>query len=154
MTNTALKAQIDSQITNETLPNSVSPTDVGGNLKAVVDYVDQEVLTSQEKVKNSIIGFLSYDGTDFIFTSVINQVSAIINWTDDSGTIIGTTSTAVLTSEKTIVKDQSLTENGGYIITGRRVNSTNFTMSFTNTDGTNTTVPNFSNMPIEIDIYI
>ena len=43
MTNTALKAQIDSQITNETLPNSVSPTDVGGNLKAVVDYVDQQV---------------------------------------------------------------------------------------------------------------
>lgn len=43
MTNTALKAQIDSQITNETLPNSISPTDVGGNLKAVVDYIDQQV---------------------------------------------------------------------------------------------------------------
>jgi hypothetical protein len=43
MTNTALKAQIDSQITNETLPNSVSPADVGGNLKAVVDYVDQKI---------------------------------------------------------------------------------------------------------------
>ena len=42
MTNTALKAQIDSQVTNETLPNSISPTDVGGNLKAVVDYVDQQ----------------------------------------------------------------------------------------------------------------
>jgi len=43
MTNTALKAQIDSQITNETLPNSISPADVGGNLKSVVDYTDQEV---------------------------------------------------------------------------------------------------------------
>ena len=43
MTNTALKAQIDSQVTNETLPNSISPADVGGNLKAVVDYVDQQV---------------------------------------------------------------------------------------------------------------
>lgn len=42
MTNTALKAQIDSQVTNETLPNSISPADVGGNLKAVVDYVDQQ----------------------------------------------------------------------------------------------------------------
>jgi len=44
MTNTALKAQIDSQITNETLSNSISPADVGGNLKAVVDYIDQQAL--------------------------------------------------------------------------------------------------------------
>ena len=43
MTNTALKAQIDSQITNETSPNSISPADVGGNLKSVVDYIDQQV---------------------------------------------------------------------------------------------------------------
>lgn len=42
MTNTVLKAQIDSQITNETLPNTISPADVGGNLKSVVDYVDQQ----------------------------------------------------------------------------------------------------------------
>jgi len=42
MTNTSLKAQIDSQITNETLPSSISPADVGGNLKAVVDYIDQQ----------------------------------------------------------------------------------------------------------------
>lgn len=42
MTNTALKAQIDSQITNETTAASITPTDVGTNLKAVVDYVDQQ----------------------------------------------------------------------------------------------------------------
>jgi len=41
MDSTTLKAQIDSQITNETLPNSITPAEVGGNLKAVVDYVDQ-----------------------------------------------------------------------------------------------------------------
>jgi len=38
MTNTALKAQIDSQITNETTPAGITPTDVGTNLKSVVDY--------------------------------------------------------------------------------------------------------------------
>lgn len=43
MTNTELKAQIDSQITNETSANAITPTDVGTNLKAVVDYVDQEI---------------------------------------------------------------------------------------------------------------
>ena len=42
MDSTALKAQIDSQITNETSPNSISPADVGGNLKSVVDYSDQQ----------------------------------------------------------------------------------------------------------------
>lgn len=38
MTNTALKAQIDSQITNETTPNGITPTEVGSNLKEIVDY--------------------------------------------------------------------------------------------------------------------
>lgn len=42
MDNTTLKAQIDSQITNETTPAGITPTDVGTNLKAVVDYVDQQ----------------------------------------------------------------------------------------------------------------
>ena len=44
MTNTELKAQIDSQITNETTPLGITPTEVGSNLKAIVDYVDQQVL--------------------------------------------------------------------------------------------------------------
>lgn len=52
MTSTELKAQIDSQITNETTANAITPTDVGTNLKAIVDYVDQqdelsEVLTNK-----------------------------------------------------------------------------------------------------------
>ena len=45
MDSTTLKAQIDSQITNETAPNSISPADVGGNMKAVVDYTDQQAPT-------------------------------------------------------------------------------------------------------------
>lgn len=43
MTSTELKAQIDSQITNETTANAITPTDVGTNLKEIVDYVDQQV---------------------------------------------------------------------------------------------------------------
>jgi hypothetical protein len=45
MTSTELKSQIDSEITNETAPNSVSTIDVGTNLKDIVDYVDQEIST-------------------------------------------------------------------------------------------------------------
>ena len=50
MTNTQLKTQIDSQITNETSANAITPTDVGTNVKAVVDYVDQEKSLKVDKV--------------------------------------------------------------------------------------------------------
>lgn len=43
MTNTELKSQIDLDVTNKIANNSVTPTNVGSNIKAVVDYVDQEV---------------------------------------------------------------------------------------------------------------
>jgi hypothetical protein len=43
MTNTQLKGNIDSSISNKTLNSSILPTDVGGQLKSVVDYTDQEV---------------------------------------------------------------------------------------------------------------
>lgn len=43
MTNTELKDQIDSEITNETAINSVSTADVGESMKDIVDYVDQEI---------------------------------------------------------------------------------------------------------------
>jgi len=50
MTNTVLKAQIDSQITNETTPLGITPTKVGGNLKSIVDYVDQEIVVKKIKI--------------------------------------------------------------------------------------------------------
>lgn len=43
MTNTQLKAQIDVAITNKTEDNSVTPLNVGQQIKDVVDYIDQEV---------------------------------------------------------------------------------------------------------------
>ncbi|CAH56664.1 hypothetical protein PHG11b_37 [Flavobacterium phage 11b] len=43
MTNTELKAQIDSQVTNKTAQKSITASQVGVNTKAVVDYVDQQV---------------------------------------------------------------------------------------------------------------
>lgn len=43
MTNTQLKSQVDLEITNKTENNSVTPLNVGKNIKDVVDYVDQEI---------------------------------------------------------------------------------------------------------------
>ena len=154
MTSAELKAQIDSQITNETTANAITPTDVGTNLKAIVDYVDQEVLTSQEKIKDTIVGLLSYDGTDFTYTSIVNETAATISWSKFSGIITGTMSSAVLTAGKAIIKDQSIDSGGGYIVTGRQANTTIFTLTCTSTAGTNSSVPNFTDMPIEINIYL
>jgi hypothetical protein len=53
MTSTELKSQIDSEITNETAPNSVSTIDVGNNLKDIVDYVDQETSALPISIKTS-----------------------------------------------------------------------------------------------------
>lgn len=68
MTNTTLKAQIDSQITNETLPNSISPAEVGGNLKSVVDYIDQ-----QAPIKTS--ASITLSGTTQVLPNDVNSVT-------------------------------------------------------------------------------
>ena len=50
MTNTQLKTQIDTQITNETVKSGITPTEVGNNIKAVVDYADQQYALKVDKV--------------------------------------------------------------------------------------------------------
>ena len=93
MTNTALKAQIDSQITNETLPNSVSPTDVGGNLKAVVDFIGY----------NSYSALISQSGTSAPTVKVLNNTTGVTFTLsrNSSGNYTLTGSSDVFTSDKT-----------------------------------------------------
>ena len=45
MDNTTLKQQIDTAITNKTAMRSITPANVGENIKATVDYIDQEIAT-------------------------------------------------------------------------------------------------------------
>lgn len=42
MTNTALKNQIDIDVTNKVTTSSITPTNVGDSIKLVVDYIDQQ----------------------------------------------------------------------------------------------------------------
>lgn len=72
MDNTTLKAQIDSQITNETNPGSITPAKVGGNIKAVVDYVNQE--TSIRPVSTGLVADSQYNDTELILSYDINVV--------------------------------------------------------------------------------
>lgn len=82
MTNTQLKAQIDSQITNETTANAITPTDVGTNLKAVVDYTDQEALL-KENVSNKSINVVTDGASDTKYPSV----KSVKTYTD--GLVVG-----------------------------------------------------------------
>lgn len=43
MTNTELKTNIDTAITNKTSVSSITPTNVGAQIKSTVDYIDQEI---------------------------------------------------------------------------------------------------------------
>ena len=78
MTNTVLKAQIDSQITNETTENGITPAEVGGNLKEIVDYVDQQVpiktIGDIEADNVSPYQFLSFDLNKVITTGSSDKV--------------------------------------------------------------------------------
>lgn len=43
MTNTELKTNIDAAITNKTSVSSITPNNVGEQIKSTVDYIDQEI---------------------------------------------------------------------------------------------------------------
>jgi len=84
MTSTALKAQIDSQITNETLPNSITPAEVGGNLKSVVDYVDDRGKYKSYRAiitPSAVVTVLS-DGIGFGTPTITNPANGKIHITN------------------------------------------------------------------------
>jgi hypothetical protein len=113
MTNTALKAQIDSQITNETTANAITPTDVGTNMKAIVDYVDQEI-PYQSYV--SLVSFSS-DGTPQVITVLSNIVDGI-TYTQTGTGVYELISNGKFTSNKTIINPfvyQGSTSNSGAV---------------------------------------
>lgn len=144
-------ADIEAKITDKTPSDKVQNTEDGANRVLIMDYIDQEV--DSVSVKKEMCGFLSYDGTNFTYTSVLNQTTAsTISWVGFGGVVYGTVSDSVLT-DKTFIQDRTLNTDGGYLITCRRSNSTNFEMAFVTTSGLSSSVPNFTNLPIKIEIY-
>jgi len=76
MTITQLKAQIDSQITNENKADSISPTDIGTNLKAVLDYADVD----KSAYKIYAATFTQSASNAPVMTVLENTIGAIV-WT-------------------------------------------------------------------------
>ena len=63
MTSEELKLNIDTDITNKISAKSISPTNVGENLKNIVDYIDQEITDYIPPVQNILIDSNSFNGT-------------------------------------------------------------------------------------------
>lgn len=69
MTSTQLKAQIDAQITNETVDEAITQFVVGGNMKDIVDYVDNSVSASELR-SNKSTSIVTDGGSDVKYPSV------------------------------------------------------------------------------------
>ena len=130
MTNTVLKAQIDSQITNKTAQKSVTAAQVGGNMKEVVDYVDQQVpyktysaLLTQESTGVPIAYIAKNDAN---LTIVFTRISA--------GKYTGTLSSGFVPNKTTIITGSV---GGEEIFTSIFLNTTNINLrTFSISSGT------------------
>ena len=118
-----------------------------------ITFPDATGTVALETYKETVI-LLSYDGTDFTYTNVINQLNVTITFSVFSGNLDCTLSSSVLTVDKTIIWASSFVEFGGYLTQASRNNGTSFTLALTNTNGTNNTFPtSFYNLPIRIQVY-
>jgi hypothetical protein len=105
MTSTELKAQIDSQITNETTANAITPTDVGTNMKAIVDFINY----------NSFTALISQSGTSAPTLKVLNNTTGATFTTSYLATGIFTlnASSNIVTPNKTATIN-SFNSYGGF----------------------------------------
>ena len=102
MTRAELNTHIDTNITNKTAVNSLTPTNEGNALKEVADYIDQEITSVKPYKVYSII--ISQTGTnDPVITTLLeNTFEGVITWARISaGVYEGTITTTEFTNLKT-----------------------------------------------------
>jgi len=111
MSKTLVKTQIDTDITNKTTSKSISPLNVGGNMKAVVDLIPE----ISYKVYTAI---LNQSGTNNPTVTILqNSLGGNIVWTRfATGSYKGTLSNT-FTVNKTYVSS-SLSQTGNDILNG------------------------------------
>ena len=161
MTNTELKTNIDTAITNKTAIRSITPSNVGEQIKSTVDYIDQEIsnielipgpagpigpqgpqgeqgpVTSQ--TYKSYIALINQSGTNApIATVIYNDTGSTFTWNyDDVGSYIATSSSPILLDNKTVVfvtAQGNSGNNQNKIFGGTRYNDTSIGL-FTSSDG-------------------
>jgi len=97
MSKDSVKTQIDIDITNKTTSKSITPSNVGNNMKAVVDLIP-------DKSYKVYTAFLSQTGTDAPISTIFENTLGTIVWTRFSpGRYIATISgDNIFTENKTL----------------------------------------------------
>jgi hypothetical protein len=119
MTNTQLKTQIDTDVTNKTLVKSLSNVTLGNDMKALVDYVDQQVATVSTGGVRELRGFLDQSGTSAPTMTIFkNDFSGAITMAR-TATGIYSISIAGLTSSDYLTKSFYLVGSGNNPVSSR-----------------------------------
>lgn len=102
MTREELNTYIDTNITDKTIVNSLTPEDEGNALKEVANYVDQEITNIKPYKVYAIL--ISQTGTNapVVTTLLENTFTGTITWTRTSaGRYLGTIDSTEFTNLKT-----------------------------------------------------
>lgn len=158
--NTSTLSKTTLETTKITFTKNASGLKTTNILQAVTPTANRTITLPDDsgtvalKTYNETVILLSYDGTNFTYTNVINELGVTITFSTFSGIITCTLSSSVLTENKTIIWASSFLEFGGYLTQGFRNNGTSFTLALTNTNGTNNTIPtSFTDIPVRIQVY-
>lgn len=79
MTNTQLKNQINTNITNETQNYAITNVDVGENMKDIVDYIDQEISTLPTVITKTVHTVITEAQILQLFTTPISILNSEIS---------------------------------------------------------------------------
>ena len=161
MTNTELKTNIDTAITNKTAIRSITPSNVGEQIKSTVDYIDQEISNIElipgpagpigpqgpqgeqgpgtSQTYKSYIALINQSGTNApVATVIYNDTGSTFTWNyDDVGSYIATSSSPILLDNKTVVfvtAQGNSGNNQNKIFGGTRYNDTSIGL-LTSSDG-------------------
>lgn len=92
MTRLELNNYVDSQVTNKTTANSLTPTNEGNAIKKVADYVDEQSALKEDKLLY-YYGVFNQSGTSAPSGTTKNSTSFTFTWSYSSvGTFILTSS--------------------------------------------------------------
>lgn len=151
MTITEFKAQVDTQITNQTTDDSITPAFVGGNLKALADIVQAKAPYKQIAV------WLDFDGTTITPTYAVNDFSdETITFSNPSNGIIrvAVTNNPLLANKTAVITTGLEKSNVPYFVAPvYDLLPTFLDISIRAEDGTQTSTPLVSKMFIEIRVY-
>ena len=102
MTRAELNTYIDTNVTDKTAVDSLTPTDEGNALKEVADYVDQEITAVKPYKIYSILISQSSTSAPVVTTLLENTFTGTITWARlSTGLYEGTITTTEFTNLKT-----------------------------------------------------